>query len=261
MGGGRVADHDAITVRLEPVHEKLEPVQEKPAAREEPAAQEPAAQEPAAQESAAQESAAPPPTRVIRARGLGMRTRRGWVFHDVDLDVHAGELVALTGPAGGGRTSLLLALAGRFVTNHGTIDRVGPAALGYVPGVSEPEPGLTVAEHVEERLLLLGRARWRRSFRQELISAALADYPGDPDQLIRTVDMYHQHLLGLVLARLERPRLIVVDDADADLSTAERVDLWARLRDLADGGIAVVASCREADPRVTDHVVTLEGNR
>src|SRR5690349_4327357 len=105
---------------------------------------------------------------VVSARGLGMRTRRGWIFRPVDLDANAGDLVALTGPSGSGRTSLLLALAGRFATNHGTVTRTGTAALGYVRDVTDPEAGLTVAEHVEERLLLLGRARWRRSYRQEL---------------------------------------------------------------------------------------------
>jgi ABC-2 type transport system ATP-binding protein len=198
---------------------------------------------------------------VVTARGLGMRTRRGWIFQPVDLDVRAGELVALTGPSGSGRTSLLLALAGRFATSEGTLKRTGPAALGYVRDVTDPEPGLTVAEHVEERLLLLGRARWRHSYRQVLINAALADYPGEPDQLVRGIDTYRRHVLGLILARLERPDLIVVDDADADLSTAERADLWARLRELADGGIAVVAACREADPQVPDRIVTLEAHR
>jgi ABC-2 type transport system ATP-binding protein len=198
---------------------------------------------------------------VLSARGLGMRNRRGWIFRPVDIDVHPGELLALTGPSGSGRTSLLLALAGRFTTSEGTLRRDGTAALGYVRDVSDPEPGLTVAEHVEERLLLLGRARWRRSFRQVLIDEALADYPGGNDELVRGIDTYRRHVLGLILARLERPALIVVDDADADLSTSERADLWARLRELADGGIAVVAACREADPRVPDRVVTLEANR
>jgi ABC-2 type transport system ATP-binding protein len=206
-------------------------------------------------------SAAAHGTPVVRAAGLGLRTRRGWVFRGVDLDVYPGELVALTGPSGSGRSSLLLALAGRFTTSDGTLTRNGRAALGYVPGVSETEPGLTVAEHVEERLLLLGRARWRRRYRRMLVDEALADYPGGADQLVRTIDTYQQHLLGLVLARLEGPRLIVVDDADADLSTAERADLWRRLRRLADEGIAVVASCREIDPQLPDRTVTLEGNR
>jgi len=213
--------------------------------------------------STQQESSRPGVTRrtVVSARGLGMRNRRGWIFRPVDIDVHPGELVALTGPSGSGRTSLLLALAGRFTTSEGTLRRDGGAALGYVRDVTDPEPGLTVAEHVEERLLLLGRARWRRSFRRVLVDEALADYPGRNDQLVRGIDTYRRHALGLILARLERPALIVVDDADADLSTSERADLWARLRELADGGIAVVAACREADPRVPDRVVTLEANR
>jgi ABC-2 type transport system ATP-binding protein len=200
-------------------------------------------------------------TTVLCARGLGMRTRRGWLFQPVDLDVNGGELVALAGPAGSGRTSLLLALAGRFATNHGTLTRHGSASLGYIRDVTDPEAGLTVAEHVEERLLLLGRARWRRSYRQELVKAALADYPGDPDRLVRTVDTYQRHLLGLTMARLERPALICVDDADADLSTPERAELWGRMREIAEGGTAVVAACREVDPQVPDRIVTWEANR
>jgi ABC-2 type transport system ATP-binding protein len=68
-------------------------------------------------------------------------------------------------------------------------------------------------------------------------------------------------VLGLTLARLEDPRLVVVDDADADLSTGERADLWHRMRRLARSGVAVVAACREADPRVPDRTVTLEAYR
>ena len=212
-----------------------------------------------AEGQAAEEAAGPPP--IVQARGLGLRTRRGWVFRDVDLDVRRGELVAVTGAAGSGRTSLLLALAGRFTTNHGTLDRHGRAALGYVPAVTEPEPGLTVAEHVEERLLLLGQARWRRARRRQLVDEALADYPGDRDELLRTVDPYRRHVLGLIMARLEQPALVVADAVDADLSTAERADLWVRLRGLARDGIAVVAACREVDPGVPDRTVTLGADR
>jgi len=198
-------------------------------------------------------------TAVVTARGLGLRTRRGWVFRDVDLDVHPGELVALTGAAGSGRTSLLLALAGRFTTNRGTLHRNGPAAVGYVAGAADPEAGLTVAEHVEERLLLVGRAPWRRSARRRVVAECLAagGYDGEPDRLVRDLDTYHRHRLGLVLARAEQPDLVVVDDADADLSSAERDDLWHALRDLAGAGVAVVAACREIDPAVPDRTLTM----
>ena len=170
---------------------------------------------------------------VVSARGLGLRTRRGWVFRDVDLDVAPGELRALTGPAGSGRTSLLLALAGRFKITDGTLERHGRAALAYVPGVTDPDPNLTVAEHVLERSLLLGSKR----------------VPVDhPDRLGRDLTPLGKHRLGLTLARLEDPDLIAVDDADTGLSTDERAELWTQLQALADDGYAVIATCRE-DPR------------
>jgi len=171
---------------------------------------------------------------VVSARGLGLRTRRGWVFRDVDLDVNPGELLMLPGPAGSGRTSLLLALAGRFKITDGALQRHGRAALAYVPGVTDPDPNLTVAEHVRERRLLLGRA-------------GRLDEIENPDRLGRDLSPLDKHRLGLALARLDDPDLIVVDDVDTGLSTAERKDLWAELQALADGGYAVIATCRE-DP-------------
>jgi ABC-2 type transport system ATP-binding protein len=186
-------------------------------------------------------------TNVVSAVKLGVRTRRGWVFRDVDAQVGRGELVVVTGPSGSGRTSLLLALAGRFRTTHGTLTRHGRAALAYVPGVTDPEPNLTVAEHLEEHRLLTGRAG----------PVQTADR-----RLARDLSILDRHLLGLALARLDEPDVIFVDDADTGLSGAERDRLWAELRTLADDGIAVVAACREAPEHAgADHVITLETTR
>ncbi|MER7332459.1 MULTISPECIES: ABC transporter ATP-binding protein [unclassified Micromonospora] len=208
---------------------------------------------------------------VVEARGLGLRTRRGWVFRDVDLTAAAGELHAVTGPPGSGRTSLLLALAGRFPTTEGRLVRHGPAALGQVAGVHEPDPALTVAEHVQERLLLLGpvprrrrqrvpvaalRARraYRRAYRRDAVAAAIAgagltgDAPLDPDTRGRDLTPLQRQVLGLVLATLGGPRLIVADDVDAGCDAPERARLWATLARLADQGYAVVASARAVEP-------------
>lgn len=83
---------------------------------------------------------------TIEASSLGLRTRRDTVFSGVDLDIPPGELVAITGPNGSGRTSLLLALTGRFPVNQGRLRVAGQdlprhsrrvqrlASLGHVPG-------------------------------------------------------------------------------------------------------------------------------
>ena len=64
-----------------------------------------------------------PPTRetAVSARGLTLHTRRGAVYGPVDLDVPAGALVVVQGPQGGGRSSLLLTLAGRMVPDRGSV--------------------------------------------------------------------------------------------------------------------------------------------
>lgn len=64
----------------------------------------------------------------VVARGASVRGPRGPVFEGVDLDVPAGGLLAVHGPAGSGRTSLLLALAGRMRLSGGAV-RVGGHVL------------------------------------------------------------------------------------------------------------------------------------
>lgn len=197
---------------------------------------------------------------IIEAYGLGLRTRRGWVFRDVDLTADEGELHAVTGPAASGRTSLLLALAGRFPTTEGRLVRHGTAALGHVAGVHEPDPELTVAEHVTERLLLLGPPRdlpsraARRAYRRDALAAALdgagltGGVPLDPAARGRDLAPVQRQVLGLVLATLSRPRLIVADDVDAGADPSERAWLWAALARLAAQGHAVVVSARAVEP-------------
>jgi len=196
---------------------------------------------------------------VVTASGLGMRTRRRWVFRDVDLVADAGDLVAITGPGASGRTSLLLALTGNARHSVGGLHVTGRTALGYVPGVHQPEPGLTVAEHVEERLLLLGRAPWGRGARRRRAAEILREYPGDPAALGRDLDALHIHLLCLTLAGMADPAVIAVDDADLAMSADERTRLWAALRGT---GATVLAAAREARPQdEPSTVLTLEGPR
>ncbi|ASW54044.1 ABC transporter ATP-binding protein [Plantactinospora sp. KBS50] len=210
---------------------------------------------------------------VVQAEDLGARGGRGWAFRHVDLAVRPGELVALTGPTGSGRTSLLLALAGRFRIDEGRLRRTGPAALGLVTGAHEPEPALTVAEHLDERLLLLGRrapagsvpagrapasgtpasgtpARRGRAGRRDRIAAAIAPYAADlePDLLVRDLTRLQRHLLGLALAGLNDPAAVLVDDVDTGLSGPEQDRLWAALTDLCDRGTAVIATARDVEP-------------
>ncbi|MEU0740405.1 ATP-binding cassette domain-containing protein [Streptomyces sp. NPDC006134] len=212
----------------------------------------------------------------VTAEGLGLRGPRGWVFRGVGIEAEPGSLIAVEGPSGSGRTSLLLTLTGRMKPTEGTA-AVGGAvlprqmaavrrfcALAHVPGLTDLEPALTVEEHLRERALLerrfggslraLLRPRGTRAAESRLrIDAALAAAGLAPDSLpkgsrtaVRDLERLEALRLSVALALVGRPRLLGVDDADLKLSDAEKEGFWDLLGALAASGTTVVAVCSEA---------------
>jgi ABC-2 type transport system ATP-binding protein len=181
---------------------------------------------------------------VLTVTGAGVRHHRRWLFQDLDLVAEPGDLVAVAGVPGSGRTTVLLALARRFKLSAGKVDLSGTAALGHMPEVEQPEPVLTVAEHVRERLALLGRSG-REAAAVELLGL-------DPALKGWQLTPYQKQLLGLVLAGMAMPAVIVLDGVDDGLDLAEQAELWRILGEIAARGVAVIVSVREIDPaRVT----------
>ncbi|MBU2384106.1 MAG: ABC transporter ATP-binding protein, partial [Actinobacteria bacterium] len=83
-----------------------------------------------------------PGATLLSARGLALRRPGGTVFaRDIDLEVRAGEVVALTGPNGSGKSTLLLALAGLL-----------PAAEGASHVADHGDPALWSSRELVERL-------------------------------------------------------------------------------------------------------------
>jgi ABC-2 type transport system ATP-binding protein len=184
---------------------------------------------------------------VLTASGAGVRHRRRWLFQDLDVSVEPGEIVAIVGPPGSGRTTVLLALSHRFKLSAGRV--TGAAALGWVPDVTSPEPVLTVIEHVRERLLLTGRPP-REAEQVPLLGL-------DPQTKGYELSPFQRQLLGLVLARLERPRVIALDAVDEGLDEGETRQLWTLLESIAEDGIALLVTAREVDPGRVSTVVRL----
>ncbi|MGX1908938.1 ATP-binding cassette domain-containing protein [Streptomyces phaeochromogenes] len=212
----------------------------------------------------------------VRAEDFGLKGPRGWAFRGIGVDAESGSLIAIEGPSGSGRTSLLLALTGRMKPTEGQA-RVGQSelpkqmaavrrfsALAHVPGVTDLEPALSVAEHLRERALLqrrfggsvrgLLRPRSERVTEARLrVDSALAAAGLDREALpkgsrtaVRDLERVEALRLSVALALIGRPRLLGIDDTDLKLSGAERAEVWALLRSLTEAGATVVAVCSEA---------------
>ncbi|MGW4537863.1 ABC transporter ATP-binding protein [Streptomyces sp. WAC 01325] len=212
----------------------------------------------------------------VTALGLGLEGPRGWAFRGVSFEAEPGSLITIEGPSGTGRTCLLLALTGRMKSTEGTATVGGSAlpkrmaavrqvsAVAHVPGVTDLEPALTVAEHLHERALLQRRfgdslrgllRPWaeRKSEERLRIDAALkaagldlASLPKGSRTAVRDLERPEALRLSLALALIGRPQLLGVDDTDLKLSDAERAEIWALLRSVAENGTTVVAVCSEA---------------
>lgn len=150
------------------------------------------------------------------------------VLRAVDLDLRAGEVVALVGRSGSGKTTLLTIAAGLDAPDVGTVQIDGePVGRGDVPwqrlAILPQALGLldelTVTENVELPLRLLGRDGRTEvsSLLERLGLAHLADHlPGQ-------VSLGEQQRTALARAVVARPRVLLADEP-----VSHQNDAWAR---------------------------------
>ena len=204
-------------------------------------------------------------TNVVTVRGLRKAYGNQVVVDGLDLDVPAGEIVGLIGANGAGKTTTVECIQGLRKPDAGQL-----RVLGYDPVTQasqlRPHVGsqlqdsalpdrLRVAEAIElfrtphgwdgaELLDQFGLTARRRS--------AFASLSGGERQR-----------LFLVLALLNRPRLVILDELTQGLDPAARRDVWAAVRQLHEAGTTVLLVTHEVDEAeaLCDQVIVMRAGR
>jgi ABC-2 type transport system ATP-binding protein len=188
----------------------------------------------------------------------------------LSLTVGRGELVGLLGANGAGKTTtikLLLGLA-RPTTGSGRVlgaplgDRAARARIGYLPELFRYQPWLhareVVAMHAE--LARIPGPDRRRAVDEVLGQVGLTDRADDP---VSTFSKGMQQRLGLGVALLGAPELVLLDEPTSALDPVGRTDVRAIVRSARDRGATVILNSHlltEVE-RVCDRVVILHQGR
>ncbi len=169
----------------------------------------------------------------------------------IDLDVAAGEIVALVGPNGAGKTSLVSIVAGLRRPDKGTVvvdgidvtrrpDAVGPH-LGLAPQEMAVYPTLTVFQNIQLFGELAGlRGRVLRARIEETAEAL-----GLTDLMKRRADSMsggQRRRLHTAMALVHQPPLLLLDEPTTGADVESRNALLALVRRLAAEGAAVCYS-------------------
>jgi putative ABC transport system ATP-binding protein len=207
---------------------------------------------------------------------VGDQRSRVDVLRDVSLEAPAGELTAVVGPAGSGKTSLLHLLAGLDRPAAGTVTLDGRALrglddveltrlrrdrIGLLLPAASVLPTITVRENVALPLLIARRAPEPDAVDRLLERVGLADRGDDrPGDLTAA----ERQRAALARALVGGPAVLLADEPTGDLDPVEGAHLLMLLRDFArQDGIAVVLFTRDIDDAagVTDRIVELDAGR
>ena len=209
---------------------------------------------------------------MLEVKGLEARYGRIQVLHGIDLQVRAGEVVALVGANGAGKTTLLKALSGvqpsrgaiYFETTSiekSTAEHRVSLGIVQCPEGRQVFAPLSVEDNLRLGAYRRGRAQASRSLeRVYALFPALAERRG---QLAGTLSGGQQQMLAIGRALMASPRLLLLDEPSMGLAPRLVAEIFACIAGLraAETALLLVEQNAAAALAVADRGYVLETGR
>jgi ABC-type multidrug transport system ATPase subunit len=170
---------------------------------------------------------------LLRAAGVARRFGELEALAPVDLELRAGETVALVGPNGAGKSTLLAILAGALEPSAGRVEAL--ARTGWVPQRPAHYARLSARENLELFARLEGVADPRGTASELLERFSLPDGAKPSGEL----SVGNRQRLNVALSLLGEPRVLLLDEPTAALDPGQRRRLWEVVGALRGEGGAV----------------------
>ncbi len=208
-------------------------------------------------------TSAPPGTPILEATGLVKRFGRVVGLGGVDLQLHAGEVLAIIGDNGAGKSTLIKCLSGALIPDEGTITLAGQPVHFKGPqdarkaGIETVYQNLAVAPALDiASNLFLGRERRRPgplgSIFRMLDTKGMRDEAGaavrslgigtiqNMTQAVETLSGGQRQAVAVARAAAFGSKVIILDEPTAALGVKESNQVLQMIKDLRDRGLPVI---------------------
>ena len=211
---------------------------------------------------------------MLDVQGLSVRYGKHIALDDAAVTVDPGEMVAILGANGAGKSSLLNAVGGRLKPASGTIRFEGrdlramqqhelvEAGIALVPEGRGIFPRLSVAENLDLGALP-ARARAVERTQRELVHSLFPKLTERRGQIVGTMSGGEQQMVAIGRALMSAPSLLLLDEPSLGLAPIVAQDVFAALARIREGGLTVmlVEQNARATLAIADRAYLIETGR
>ncbi|MGE5606763.1 MAG: sugar ABC transporter ATP-binding protein [Bacteroidota bacterium] len=206
-------------------------------------------------------------------------------FKDISLILHEGEIIAITGLVGAGRTELAQALCGINLPDSGEIFLNGQPVkitsleagvargIAYVPENRQTE-GLIVRQSIEDNItitvlhkLLMGKLPLIKRERKKEIARewvnALRIKPSYPDMAVQQLSGGNQQRVVIAKWLATKPKVLIIDEPTHGIDVGAKAEIHQLLKDLALQGMGIIMVSSELPEvlAISDRILVMRRGR